>query len=283
MTVHRGKILDEALQTELIPALKQTHTPPNADIVKRCQYHCNYGHTTDSCQALSNKIEELVQAGHLCKFVKTTMSAPRSPQRDINYSRDKEHFGRRDHRNRDDHRRSSRKKQSESPVRRTRPRSESPERRSRTKQRVCEVINTIAGPVSLGVPPQEVSYIAGGFAGGGCSNSARKKHLRAIQSIYSTSTHRRPHIPLITFTDNDFTAIDPAQDNPMVITVEINKFEITKVLVDQGSSVDILYWETFKKMQISEAEIQPYNEQIVKFSGGKSRYKRIYRLIHHLW
>jgi len=211
------------------------------------------------------------------------MSAPRSPQRDINYSRDKEHFGRRDHRNRDDHRRSSRKKQSESPVRRTRPRSESPERRSRTKQRVCEVINTIAGPVSLGVPPQEVSYIAGGFAGGGCSNSARKKHLRAIQSIYSTSTHRRPHIPLITFTDNDFTAIDPAQDNPMVITVEINKFEITKVLVDQGSSVDILYWETFKKMQISEAEIQPYNEQIVKFSGGKSRYKRIYRLIHHLW
>jgi len=53
----------------------------------------------------------------------------------------------------------------------------------------------------------------------------------------------------------------------MVITVEIDKFAIAKVLVDQGSSVDILYWETFKKMQISEAKIQPYNEQIVGFSG----------------
>ncbi|XP_068504438.1 uncharacterized protein [Phaseolus vulgaris] len=53
----------------------------------------------------------------------------------------------------------------------------------------------------------------------------------------------------------------------MVITVEIDKFAIAKVLVDQGSSVDILYWETFKKMRISEVEIQPYDEQIVGFSG----------------
>jgi len=87
-----------------------------------------------------------------------------------------------------------------------------------------------------------------------------------IQSIHSTSTHKRLYIPPITFTDDDFTVIDPAQDDPMVITVEIDKFSIAKVLVDLGSSVDILYWETFKKMRISEAEIQPYDEQIVGFS-----------------
>jgi len=59
-------------------------------------------------------------------------------------------------------------------------------------------------------------------------------------------------MPPITFTNNDFTAIDPVEDDHMVITVEINKFEITKVLVDQGSSVDILYWKTFRKMRIPE-------------------------------
>jgi len=74
-------------------------------------------------------------------------------------------------------------------------------------------------------------------------------------------------MPPITFTDNDFTAIDPAQDDPMAITVEINKFVIAKVLVDQGSLVDILYWKTFKKMRIPESEIQPYHDQIVGFSG----------------
>jgi len=49
--------------------------------------------------------------------------------------------------------------------------------------------------------------------------------------------------------------------------MDVDKFAITKVLVDQGSSVDILYWETFKKMRIPETEIQHYNEQIVGFSG----------------
>jgi len=126
----------------------------------------------------------------------------------------------------------------------------------------------IAGPVTLGEPNHKTNYIAGGFAGGGCSNFARKKHLRDIQSAHAT-TRRHPHIPPITFTDDDFTAIDPAQDDPMVITVEIDKFAIAKTLVDQGSSVDILYWEIFKKMRISEADIQPYNEQIVGFSGER--------------
>jgi len=76
-------------------------------------------------------------------------------------------------------------------------------------------------------------------------------------------------MPPITFTDDDFTVINPTQDDLMVINVEIDKFEITKVLVDQGSSVDILYWKTFRKMRIPEIEIQPYDEQIVGFSGER--------------
>ena len=57
--------MDETLQTELIPIGKQTQTPHNADTSKHCQYHRNYGHTTESCQALKDKIKELIQADHL--------------------------------------------------------------------------------------------------------------------------------------------------------------------------------------------------------------------------
>jgi len=77
--VLRGKILDEALQAELIPTLKQAQTPRNADTTKRYQYHRSYGHTTEGCQALKDKIEQLVQAGHLHKFIRTSTIAPRSP------------------------------------------------------------------------------------------------------------------------------------------------------------------------------------------------------------
>jgi len=55
----------------------------------------------------------------------------------------------------------------------------------------------------------------------------------------------------------------------MVITVEIDKLAITKVFVDQGSSVNILYWKTFKKMRIPKSEIQPYDDEIVGFSGER--------------
>jgi len=48
-------------------------------------------------------------------------------------------------------------------------------------------------------------------------------------------------MPLITFTDDDFHCLDHQQDDPMVITVELENYAIKKVLIDQGSSVDILY------------------------------------------
>jgi len=52
----------------------------------------------------------------------------------------------------------------------------------------------------------------------------------------------------IVFTDHDFKRIDTRQDDPMVITVDLTNSEIRKMLVDQDSSVDVLYWRTFKKI-----------------------------------
>lgn len=76
-------------------------------------------------------------------------------------------------------------------------------------------------------------------------------------------------MPPITFTDDDFHAPDPDQDDPMVITAEIARYGVGKVLIDQGSSVIILYWKTFQQMDISEDLIVPYNEQIVGFAGER--------------
>jgi len=48
-------------------------------------------------------------------------------------------------------------------------------------------------------------------------------------------------MPSTTFTDDDFHGLDHQQDDPMVITVEIENYAVKKVLVDQGSSINILY------------------------------------------
>jgi len=71
------------------------------------------------------------------------------------------------------------------------------------------------------------------------------------------------------FTDEDFEEIDPDHDDPMVITVEIAKYVVMKSFVDQGSSVDILFWDTFSKLHLKEEDMVPFLEQIIGFSGER--------------
>ena len=73
-----------------------------------------------------------------------------------------------------------------------------------------------------------------------------------MHHVYTRMTRT---MPPTTFTDRDFKAIDPKQDNPMFITITIDNFTVMKTLVDQDNSVDILYWKTFKKLKIPDTEI----------------------------
>nr|KYP34711.1 hypothetical protein KK1_044312 [Cajanus cajan] len=64
----------------------------------------------------------------------------------------------------------------------------------------------------------------------------------------------------------------------MVISVEIHNCIVRKTLVDQGNSADILYWNTFKQLGIPEAELIPYNEPFVGFSGERVQTKGYIKL-----
>ena len=74
-------------------------------------------------------------------------------------------------------------------------------------------------------------------------------------------------MPPIIFIDDDFHGLDHQQDDPMVITIEIENYAVKKVLIDQGSSVDILYWATYQKLQFPDTVMVPYDEPIYGFSG----------------
>jgi hypothetical protein len=56
----------------------------------------------------------------------------------------------------------------------------------------------------------------------------------------------------ITFTEEDFKLKSTNHNNAMVIEVNIAGWVIGKILVDNGSSADILFLKTFKKMNMTQ-------------------------------
>ena len=120
---------------------------------------------------------------------------------------------------------------------------------------------------SLGRPLRGfINTISGGFSGKE-SSLARKQYWRSVRTI--NHIFKRRTLPPMLFTDEDFQEIDPNHDDPMMITVEIVEYVVMKTLVDQGSSVDILFWDTFKRLHLREEDIVPSREQIIGFSGER--------------
>ena len=56
--------------------------------------------------------------------------------------------------------------------------------------------------------------------------------------------------PTITFTDEDVERIHHPHDDAIVITLLIANYTIRRVLVDNESSVDILYYPAFQQIRL---------------------------------
>jgi hypothetical protein len=94
-----------------------------------------------------------------------------------------------------------------------------------------------------------VNTIAGGFAGGGESSSARRRYLRRIErETHSTNHVEFPPAPDLSFSPKDAWGVVPHDDDPLVVQVQILNCDVKRVLIDSGSSTDIMYWDAFKAM-----------------------------------
>ncbi|RDY02359.1 hypothetical protein CR513_14195, partial [Mucuna pruriens] len=96
-----------------------------------------------------------------------------------------------------------------------------------------------------------VTTILGGVFGPPLEDCRQGKEVQAILTGANiTPLGRRMSGPVITFTDRDIRRGMTGCDEPMVISVVAAEYKIERVLVDQGSSANILYWTTAKKLGI---------------------------------
>ena len=115
--------------------------------------------------------------------------------------------------------------------------------------------------------------ISGGFVGGGESSATRKAHLRSIRSAEVVEVQAVSKLPRldtsITFSDSDLEGCQHPHDDPLVIRAVVANKMVHRVLVDNGSSVDIIFASAFDKMGIGRERMEPVITHLRGFSGKK--------------
>ena len=73
----------------------------------------------------------------------------------------------------------------------------------------------------------------------------------------------------IAFSDADLEGCQHPHDDPLVIRVVVANKIVHRVLIDNGSSTDIIFASTFDKMGIGREKLEPVNAHLRGFSGEK--------------
>ena len=118
-------------------------------------------------------------------------------------------------------------------------------------------------------PLGEIRVIVGGTFVASSSRS-KKTYLRVVQKVQLAG--HPPRIsrldePTITFTDKDARRLHNPYDDAIVITLTIVNYTTRRLLVDNGSSTDILYYLAFQQVKIDKELLRPAIVPSIGFGG----------------
>ena len=115
--------------------------------------------------------------------------------------------------------------------------------------------------------------ISRGFVGGEESSLARKAHLCNIRSGKTLEVQAMSKFPwldtTITFSDFDMESCQHPHDDPLMIRAIVANKTVHRVLIDNGSSADIIFALAFDKMGIEREKLEPVSAHLLGFSGEK--------------
>jgi hypothetical protein len=74
---------------------------------------------------------------------------------------------------------------------------------------------------------------------------------------------------IIFFSEEDARGTHQPHDDALVITMNIADFTTRRVMVDNGSSADILYLPAYQQMKLDKEKLRPMGAPLVGFTGDK--------------
>ncbi|XP_058784255.1 uncharacterized protein LOC131659027 [Vicia villosa] len=238
LNASRERILNECanaeFQTGKVRFPKSLPARPNMDKSKFCRFHKGHGHNTEDCIHLKDAIEILIREGHLKQYAKKQEAAKEAK-----------------------------------PVTEEKPAEDTP---------AMQVAMSVTRPEDFYLPDwanASTAYSSHStwerfpsamvISGGGFSKLtvASVKHnfnelISASTSMASISDHAKGSPSSISFYKEELPRGAPNATIPLLIRARMANFDVRRILVDQGSSVDIMYSQLFKTLQLNNSHLTPY-------------------------
>ena len=75
--------------------------------------------------------------------------------------------------------------------------------------------------------------------------------------------------PVIGFIEENARRLHHPHDDALVVSIRVGDYNIYRVLVDNGSSTNILYYPAFQQMRIERERLIPTNASLIGFGGTR--------------
>ena len=69
--------------------------------------------------------------------------------------------------------------------------------------------------------------------------------------------------------EEDARRLHHPHDDALVVSIRVGNYNVHRMLVDNGSSADILYYPAFQQMGIDRTQLIPTNALLVSFEGTR--------------
>ncbi|XP_058733215.1 uncharacterized protein LOC131604816 [Vicia villosa] len=213
---------------------KSMHARPNIDKSKFCRFHKGHGHNTKDCIHLKEAIEILIREGHLKQYAKKQEATKEAK-----------------------------------PVVKEKLAEDTP---------AMQAAMSITRPEDFYLPdwarvsstpsshnPWEFFPSAMVISEGGFSKLIVGSVKLKFDELISANSKKSATLDFskgssspIAFYREELSGGAPKVTIPLLIRARMANFDVRRILVDQGSSVDIMYSQLFKPLQLNNSHLTPY-------------------------
>ncbi|XP_028061931.1 uncharacterized protein LOC114265348 [Camellia sinensis] len=96
----------------------------------------------------------------------------------------------------------------------------------------------------------------------------KAEHMREVLSVHlAIKRGKTEKKDVISFSTRDLERIQTPYNGALVFTLHVRHFDVKRILIDQGSSVEIMYYDAFKQLKLRHTDLALATSPLVGFNS----------------